>query len=289
MEGLVMMDKRKISVLLLFFGILVGVMISAGKAEAASVKNLEENKEYKFNLDGKGKKERLSYSMTKKGIYKININGETVKEIKLNSDFYSPKMQIFDINKKDKKLDIWVYAYSDSEDIRYSALYEYSDKQVKRIWNLTAGNDYDSMYWRGCGFIASTNGKGKFTVVMDRAVQADSLTGNHFDKVEFQLKNGKVRQLSDKTYYFYETYGSNYSEDKGLITVGKTIFYTGHSKTSKTFTVKKGVKCYPKKMYIEENKRVWVLFKTEKGKKGWLCTDDFSYDNQPFLEMLFVD
>lgn len=284
-----MMEKRRFSRALLLLGMLIGVTVSAGKAEAAGVKNLKENKEYKFNLDGKGKKEKVSYSMTEKGIYKINVNGKTIKKIKLGSDYYSPNMQIFDINKKDKKLDIWVYAYADSEDIRYSALYEYSDKQVKRIWNLTEGNDYDAMYWRGCGYIASTNGKGKFTVVMDRAVQADILTGNHFDKVEFQLKDGKVKQLSDKTYYYHQTYGSNGSKDKGLITAGKTKFYTGHSKSSKTFTLNKGVKCYPKKMYIEDNKRVWVLFKSKNGKKGWLCTDDFSFDRHPFSDMQFFD
>lgn len=284
-----MMKKMRFSVVFLFFGILVGVMVSERKSEAASVKSLKENKEYKFNLDGKGKKEKLSYSMTQKGIYKIHVNGKTVKRIKLGSDFYSPNMQIFDINKKDKKLDIWVYAYSDSWDIRYSALYEYSNKKVKKIWDLTDGNDYDSMYWKGCGFIASANGKGQFTVVMDRAVQCDILIGNHFDKIVFQLKKGKVTQVSNKTYYFYETYGSNSNKNKSLITAGKTTFYAGHSKSSKKFTLKKGEKCYPKKMYIEDNKRVWVLFKTKNGKKGWLCTDDFSFERQPFSDMQFFD
>lgn len=178
-----MLKKEKFSVVLLLLGILIGVMISAGKAEAAGVENLKENREYNFNLDGKG----------------------------------------------------------------------------------------------------------KFTVVMDRAVQADSLTGNHFDRVDFRLKDGKVSQLSDKTYYFHETYGSKGRKDKGLITAGKTIFYTGHSKSSKTFALNKGIICYPKKMYIEENKRVWVLFKVKNGKKGWLCTDDFSWEKHPFSDMMFVD
>lgn len=278
-------------IVLLLFGILAGVMLLKGEARAEGVKNLRENKEYKFNLDQKGKKERLSYSMSKKGIYKIKINGKTVKKIKLNEDYYSPNMQILDINKKDGKLDIWVYVYSDSEDIRYAALYEYSDKKVKMIWNLTEGqgDDYDSMYMMGCGFITSTNGKGRFTVAMDRAVQCDVLTGNHFDKVVFRLKNGKVRQISDKTYYFYETYGSNNSKDKSLITARETTFYKDHGKSSKKFTIKKGVKCYPEKMYIEGNKRTWVLFKIKNGKKGWLCTDDFSFDRLPFSDMIFAD
>ena len=284
-----MMKKRKFPILFLLFGIFIGVMISEEKANAASVKNLEENKEYQFNLDGKGKKEKLSYSMTKKEIYKININGKTVEKIKLGSDFYLPSMQVFDINIKDKKLNIWVYAYSDSEDIRYSALYEYSDKKIKSIWSFTDGDDYDSMCWIGCGFVTSTDGKGQFTIAMDRAIQCDILTGNHFDKVVFRLEDGKVRKVSDKTYYFYETHGSNNSKDKGLITAGKTIFYTGHSKSSETFTLKKGVKCYPKKMYVEDDERVWVLYKTESGEKGWLCTDDFSFDRCPFSDMWFVD
>lgn len=284
------MGKRRLMTALLLLGILAGVMLLNGEARAAGVKNLIENKEYKFNLDQKGKKESLSYSMTKEGIYKIKINGKTVKKIKLNEDYYSPHMQVLDINKNDGRLNIWVYAYSDSEDIRYSALYEYCDKKVKMIWGLREeqGND-DSMYMGCCGFITSTNGKGRFTVAMDRAVQCDLLTGNHFDKVVFCLENGKVRQISDKTYYFYETYGSNNSKDKSLITAGKTTFYEGHGKSTKIFTIKKGVKCYPEKMYIEGNERVWVLFKINNGKKGWLCTDDFSFDRLPFSDMIFAD
>lgn len=255
------------------------------QVEAKSVENLKENKTYSYNLDKKGKKEKISFSMNNNGTYKIEINGKVKKKIKLGQYFYNPCMQICDIDKKDGKMDIWVYAYADSHDIRYSALYQYSKGKIKKVGELE-WVEYDG-YSINCGFLVSTNGKGEFTVAIDRAVDVGYLTGNHFDQVKFKLENGKIKKVSEKTFSFYKTYTSG--SGKWLKTSKKMKFYKSHSKSSGTVTIKKGAKCVPKKIYIESENQVYVMYKFSDGKKLWLCSDDYEYENQPFKNMAFFD
>lgn len=280
-----MIRIRKNLVLFFLFGIIFGALFFSKNTEAASVKNLQANKEYSFDLDGDGKEEKISFNLTKNAVYKIKINGKTAKSIKLDEDFYYPCMQIFDIDKSDNKLDIWAYSYAASDDILYSALYEYSDGKMKSIYSSIYGKGSNFKYGCGLGFIASTNGKGEFTLVVDRCIPCDNLTGNHLDKIKFKLENGKISQISGRTLYFYETHGSNFRKDKALITAGKTVFYKEHNKSGGKFTVNKGVKCYPQKMYVESDEKVYVMFKMKNGKTGWLYTGDYSWDKLPFSDM----
>ena len=68
----------------LFLIVVLSLTVTAfDRVEAAGIKNLKENKAYSYNLDKKGTKEKISFSMNKKGIYKIKINGKIKKRIKL--------------------------------------------------------------------------------------------------------------------------------------------------------------------------------------------------------------
>ncbi len=280
--------RYNIVVVIIFLLFLIGGVST--KADAAKIMNLKENRSYKVNLDLKGKKEILSYSMNKKGIIKIKVNGKRKTKIRLDEYYYSPQMQVLDIDKKDKTRNLWVYAYADSEDICYSALYEYRHGQIIRIWNLK--NDVKCLgYRQRCGKLISTNGRGDFTVAMDRALEdVCILIGNHWDEVKFQLENGKVKQVSKRTFQFYETYVQNAAKKNGgLLTAGRTEFYFKPNQQAKTFTVKKGMKCYPKKAYVQSDSRLFVLFKLEDGRKGWLCTVDYSFERCPFSNIALFD
>lgn len=267
-----------------------------------SVRNLKERKTYAFNLDKKGKKEKITYYMDKNLAINIKINGKVKKKIRKkwwsrDSGVDSPHVQIFDINKKDKYLDIWVYTFGFSEDIIYSGLYRYANQEIKKIWELETENSIiKKMYSRYSGKVVSTNGNGKFTVAMDRALNVDNLIGNHWDKVVFQLKKGKVNRVSRKTFYFYRTF--NVTDIKpnpkgkivALVLSRNTKFYKMHSKSSVTFTVKKGTKCYPQKVYIVSNKKAYVWFKIKNGKSGWLCSSDYSgFMENPFSNVVVAD
>lgn len=273
-----------------------------------SVTKLKERKTYAFNLDREGKKEKINYYMDENLAINIKINGKVKKKIRKkwwNKDIgvYSPHVQILDINKKDKYLDLWVYTFGFSEDIIYSGLYRYANQKIKKIWELeTENSSINKMYTRHSGKIVSTNGKGKFTVAMDRALRVDKLIGNHWDKVVFQLKKGKVRRVSKKTFHFYRTFSTTGSKNgwdpslgcngkiEGLLLSKNTKFYKKHSKSSGTFTVKKGTKCYPQKVYIVSNKMAYVWFKIKNGKSGWLCTSDYSdFMENPFSNVAGFD
>lgn len=291
-----MKRNRKFLLTALLVGIVSCSWLTGQASAASSVKDLKENKTYQYNLDGKGKKEKISYTMTGAGtdvcVYKIKINGKVAKKIKLNGYYYNPRMQILDINKKSKGLDIWVYAYRDSEDICYSALYRYANNKLTKVWSPPYKSHYNDMLAEGNGFLSSTDGKGIFTVVVDRAVYCDWATGNHLDNIVYRLKNGKVSLETKRTVSFYQTYtAQNYvvRNSRWLKTARKTKFYTDHSKKSKTFTLKKGTQCYPLKAYVASNSKVFVQFKTKSGKKGWLCAQDYDYDRVPFSNMAFFD
>ena len=284
--------RNKRAALLIMLGFLaVGIIGMPGRAEAGNkVYNLKEKKTYSFNLDKKGGKEKISYSVNmKNGVYTITINGKAVKKINLtkaahisSDEINEGKMQVFDINKKDNHLDIWVYMYGYSHDVCYSALYQYSHKKIEKVWELTGESDLDNAQYGKMGYILSTNGKGKFTVIADRLADCAHVTGNHFDKVEYRLKKGKVTQVSGRTLSFYKY--------RVTLKAGRTLkFYTSPNKGSTTFTVGAGSKCVPQKVYIESKNVEYVQFKMKNGKKGWLCTDEYSYSSLPFSNMPMFD
>ncbi len=285
-----------ISMILLF--LLFG---NAGRteAQAKSVMNLKPDQEYKINLDRKGKKETISYHICPSKKYEealsIKINGK--KRLNINNVWTDQGwfVQVLDVDKKDHAMNLWVYNMAWSQDILYSALYEYRKGHIVKVWKMKEDSpeNWDEFaYYQRCGRIVSTNGKGRFTVAEDRALQVDSLIGNHIDKVVYRLKNGEVEQVSKRTFEFYETYTSgsgSMGKDKGLKTAGETRFYVNPDKSADTFVVKKGVKCYPQKAYILSDSQIFVMFKMKNGKKGWLCADDYSFEYHPFSNMAFFD
>ncbi|MDO5548621.1 MAG: hypothetical protein Q4F79_09060 [Eubacteriales bacterium] len=285
---------KNIQKILFVLSLVFVIGLATPPSQAASVNNLKEKKTYHYNLDQSGSKEKISYSLSSNKI-KVKINGKTIKTITLDSSFYEAHMQIFNCNTKTKGLNIWIYAYADSEDIRYSALYQYKNKKLTRIWNLTTDSDYSTqkMYHRNCGKVVSTNGKGQFTVAMDRALDVDCLTGNHWDKVVYKLSSGKVSKVTGNTYQFYQTYamvGTSSVKKNGALKTAKAIkFYKNHNKSGGSFTVSKGTKVYPQKAYVSSKTTAYVQFKTSNGKLGWLCTNDYSWTNYPFSNMHFAD
>lgn len=266
------------------------MLVSSQSVKASSkITQLEEGKEYSYDLNLDGKEETLSYSM-KKGIYKVFINGKVVKKIKLNEESYSPNLQITDIDTSDSRLDLCTYAYCWSEDIEYSAIYEYDGTTLNQILNIKDKFINDSIDLRP-GYIGDTDGKGNFNVIMDRAIHVDNLTGNHFDKIPYKLANGKVKRVKTN-YYQFDGYSSyNHDKNGAYFIASQTLSFLKkpalNAKTS--FKLSKKGKVYPVKMYVSNKGVAYVQFKTKKGKTGWLKCSDFSYDNTPFSNLAFAD
>lgn len=269
--------KKRVGRMLTMLLCVLAVCLVQTPSKAASVTTLQPNKTYQYNLDKKGSKEKISYSLGKSGANKkitIKINGKTAHTTTLGRDFYKARMQVLDINKSDRYLDLWVYAYEGSDDLGYAGLYRYQNKTLKRIWQLTEDtNGGKKMYCRKPGYLASTDGKGKFVVVMDRAVNTGYLTGSHWDRVGFKISGSKVSQVS-KTGFLFQKIQTMSGTNKPLKTAKSLKLYKDHNKKKGSFTVKKGTSLTPKKSYIS-GKVVYVQYALSSGKTGWLCSSDY--------------
>lgn len=299
------MKKNLIKHLIFTACIIFSLNLTSQTIQAANIKNLKVNKEYKFNLDKKGGSESLSYYVNKKKTYtgkgsiNIKINGKVVKKIVGHYDMgghdLSPHIQILDIDKSDKKLDIWLY-YSESDapylHYDFGKLYRYENNKLNCIWSISS-DDSSDIYRKKAGPIVGTNGKGKFAISMYSALPVGSLVGPNYIRCGFNLNNNKVSRVSMKTFGFQKC-----NNGEKLVAVKTISFYKNHNKSSGTFTLKKGTQVYPQQAYIGSNSQIYVMYKTKNGQKGWLCADDYCVDwnagssnnyNLPFKGTILVD
>ncbi|MSS62419.1 hypothetical protein [Velocimicrobium porci] len=256
---------------------------------ASKIHNLKENKTYKIDLDQDGQKEAVSYKLeTNKNdisTYKIIINGKIKTTVKGLYDAYDPHMQITDIDTKDGVMDIWVYSMGSSEDVIFSALYQYKEGKMKKVYSL-GYKELGEHFHLTSGILNKADGNGKFYIMVDRAFFVDCLIGNHFDIIPYQLKNGKVSRVKTNTYSIHKIY----NRDNQLTVAKKVTFYKEPDKSKGTaFTLKKGEKVRPVSIYYSKEK-VFVKFKSTNGKIGWLCANDYGFEDSPaFLDIVLCD
>jgi len=283
------MKKRLLLALALV--VLVGGTINNTDISAKSknvINNLEQDKNYTYDLDKDGKKDTLKYSWNEeKAVISISINGKVAKKINLDKEygFYNVNLQVADIDKKDKTLDLFVYGFAFSEDVCYSALFEMKDGKLKKIFQ-PKGKQLNEGIWLREGYLFDTDGKGNFSINMDRAINCDYLTGNHWDAIPYKLKDGKVSRVKTEYYNFASVSALN---SKAYKAKGKLIFSKKPQGKATSFTLKKGQKVTAVKMYVSKKGEVSVQFKNKDGKKGWLNGKNFSYEKLPFSNMLFAD
>lgn len=269
-----------------FCMLMVGARPEPAKADS-KIRNLEANKAYKIDLDEDGKKESISYKLTMGkddyATFKILINGKTKATAKGLYSAYEPHMQITDIDTKDGAMDIWVYCLGGSDDLMFSALYQYKDGKMKKLFS-SQDMEPDAEYFLGVGVLYKATGDGKFYVLQDQAFFVEVLIGNHSDIIPFQLKNGKVSQVKTNTYSVYEIYNKN----NQLTVAKKTVFYKKPDKSKgSAFTLKKGDKVKPVSIYCS-GKDLYVKFKNAKGKYGWLRVEDYGFGNAAFSDVILA-
>lgn len=294
-KGVIVMlgKKTKIITALVLAAILVmapGTVLQAEEAQDAPVKGiyeLEEGKKYSYDLDGDGVKENLSYEL-KGNHYRIYINGETVQNIKMNEDSYGPKLQIADLDKDVPGLDLWAYCYASSDDILYSGLYRYKNQDLQEVFRLNYEKVSKNFYVRA-GYLSKTDGNGNFSIAMDRVFDADTLVGNYYVNIPYQLRNGKVYRVAANNYTFATLHSRDSKLKAGKFKAAKKIkFYAKPSTKSKVaFILKKGKVVRAEKIYFKKGV-TYVKFRTGSGKAGYLKGGN-SYNNIPFTNVLLAD
>lgn len=284
------MKKSKMGVIMLSM-VLTASTVFSGNVSAAvksTVKELKPNKVYSYDVNQDGKKDKVKYTFHEKdSAIRIYINDKLAKKVQLDKEtgFYDGRMQIADIDKSDKTMDFWVYGFAFSDDICFSALYELKGDKLTKIFE----NKYKEMnenFSLSQGTLYSTDGKGNFDVSMDRAFFCDNMIGNHWDRIPYQLKNGKVTRKDVRYYQFASTYTM---DGKGKYEAAKKITFAKKPGGKETaFSLKKGQQVTVLQLYAKKNGELFVQYKNAEGKKGWLAASDYSFENQPFTNILLA-
>ena len=143
--------------------------------------------------------------------------------------------------------------------------------------------EVDERFFLGNGVLHKVKGDGRFFVKMESAFWVDDLIGNHYDLIPMKLEDGEVSFVKTKTYTIANIYN-----EKNQITLapGMTEFYKKPSEDAKiAFVGRRWEKVRPIKIRRSEG-TLYVKFKSENGKSGWLCVDD--YDMGPFTDLIWV-
>lgn len=255
--------------------------------EEQQILDLTSGETYEIDLDMDGANEKISFElvMGKEDYlaYHVTINDNTEIIEKQIYDAYDPHIQITDIDTTDGYMDMWIYTMGASEDVVYAALYQYQNGELKKIHKMEP-MEIDENYYLGTGILHKAEGNGIFYVRADRAFFVDSLIGNHYDLIPMELKNGEVSLLDTNTYLIEGIYNEN-----NQITVAvETDFYKEAGSEEVGFTAKRFAKVKPV-IIQRDGVTLYVQFVNEQGETGWLCANDYGFDEAPFTDLIWVD
>ncbi len=267
---------------------ITGLKVESALADS-KIRNLKEKKTYKIDLDKDGEKESIYFKLVPGKNYeedymvsfKVKINGKTKTLAKNLYDVYGAHMQITDIDTTDGYMDIWVYAIGMSDDICYSALYQYQNGKMKCLYKLDYEEENEDKIVSGVLYKAK--GNGTFYIKTDRKFFVDPLIGNHYDLIPMKLKDGKATIKKTNTY----SIAGILNEDNKLTVAVETDFYKKAGSSEVGFTAKRWDKVKPVSIY-RSGKKLYVKFKNDAGETGWLCASDYDFDEAPFLDIILV-
>ena len=268
-----MRNKIKIAAALMLLGIALLFGTQAEAATLKTVKTLSPERTYKYNLDGKGKKEKLYFSMNDSGVIKVRINGKVKLKLNGGETAYDPVIQLFDINKKDGRLDMLVYCLQDSDDLAFAKLYYYSGGKLRAYKN---GNLP--------GTVMLSNLKGKIAVEVYDPYYI-RLMSPYTVKVVYKVKSGKVKKVPATVFYIQYFFAGDGTEGDWDNTYYETAFamevFEKASYDSEMISLEAGTLLHPRKIDVSDKNRIWVNFKTEDGDDVWLC-DDWLENNDDY-------
>ena len=206
----------------------------------------------------------------------------------MSDNYYAPALQIADLNTSVPGLDIWAYCYADSDDISYSGLYQYNNQTLQEVFQLSYKKVSKNFYVIP-GYLSKVDGKGNFSIAMDRVFDATAVIGNYYVNIPYQLKNGKVYRVTSNNYTFATMYSLDNKIPEGKFKAAKKIkFYSKPDTKSKiAFTLKKGKVVTAKNIYFK-NGVTYVKFKAGNGKTGYLKAGN-NYNNLPFTNLVLAD
>lgn len=278
------MRKTKELLITLTLGLMFAAAVSVPTKADTEIKV---GKEYKINLDGKGKKEKIVVKKVgeEDGVrkYELRINGNVVKSIE---GYYDAECKVIDIqkNKKGKELVFTGRGASDTHSNTFG-IYKYKKGKLTKI----AGSKFKTYNFCRVPDVR-TDGKGKVYMTIDTPVDVGN--GCYFGEIVFKMKNGKLKVVNK-----YQIKMVNGSE-KHTFEVNKKIkvYKKATKKSKKIDTLKKGEKITIIKVKFSNVDRTsdwpyragtaFAYIKDENGNKGWIKLKDYRSlgDNNQFVE-----
>ncbi|MBR4344061.1 MAG: hypothetical protein IKP88_15410 [Lachnospiraceae bacterium] len=231
-----------------------------------SKKELAPDKTYKYDLDGDGTKEKISYSLTFDGYdlkwAGIDINGKSAYSHKLGKKetFYSATVMIYDINPKDEYKEVIIdYDFEFEHNIK---AYRYQDKKLTLL--------FDTGMLLGGEKLVDVQKKGNKVLMYESATCA---CGNCFYiTTNNKIKNKKLKEVKpkDQIYTIPQEIWGDY-----LITfnLAKDVeVYKDADGTEVIGTLKKGTEIHLTKLKYNNGTVVYALVDVIGGEEsvGWI-------------------
>ena len=284
--------KKFTSVLLALLVITSSIIISTVAVNAKSFKTtvLKKNKTYSFNLDKKGKSEKIRFEQTEEEkeyttYYKseLYING---KKVFSSNDTDNVKVVVADTDKSDKQLEVFIIkgglipinqGWSFINHIYY---YKYSKGKAKKVQDLY--NLAKSKFSKFAYLHAPTNnyikvdGKGELTTKV--CVKLASYNKNNgLDFIHFnnlvKLVKGKFVNTKSKSYKALdEKIGS---EIYWRVSNGKNKVYKNPDTKKVAYTLKNNSKFTILSLYRKSKNKVFLQIKNKNGQKGYINPKTF--------------
>ncbi|MCR5793131.1 MAG: hypothetical protein K6G65_08175 [Lachnospiraceae bacterium] len=235
----------------------------------------DKKKSVSYDLDGKGKKEKITFTPKQKssGLYKklvISINGKKKYTLTEKYGFYMYSFQRLKL--KNKKIFLYLATYGDSEDGSHVVLQYKSGKMKKMI-------DFDSV--ANCRWVSDVKVSGNRVISTMQDSDMPGLGYTDF-RTSYSYKNKKF--VMDNKVHPILRYRNIKNGKEGVFTLKVkkefTIYQTKEC-TEAAKTVPVGAKVKATEVYI--NQKTSAVHVVGSGYDGWYSSKDISY------EILFED
>lgn len=248
------------------------------KAEAKStnVITLEEGKEYKYDLNGDGKKEKIKYTITtmKNGgsQYNLSVNKKVVKKIYTEGEGEGAGFYLLDIDSKDNYKEIYVKVCGDTGYYIEGNVYRYDASKIKKysstdnVGEVAARFELDSVQTQG-GIVA---------FVMDTPF-SNIYLGSLYAYIPFKVESGNMTLVKKDAY----DVSIDWKKKEYIATKSLSASTTLGGK-KKAFSLRLGDTFYLLQISIKNGEISHIKIKDETGAEGWMKVPDSMFYTAPY-------
>ncbi|MDD3172346.1 MAG: hypothetical protein PHF63_01540 [Herbinix sp.] len=271
------MRNSKKFILLLAMCCLIPFM-HTDKVEAKSTKviTLEEGKEYNYDLNGDGKKEKIKYSSTimeDGGIqYNVNVNKKLAIKTYSEGEGEGAGFYLIDIDSKDNYKELYVKVVGDTGYYIEGNVYRYEGNKLKIYCSTDNVGEVAGRF--ELDPVKTQNGI--ITFVMDAPFYSGSL-GSFYAYIPFKVENGKMALVKKGAYEVSTDW-----QKKEYIATKTLSASTTMGGKKKAFSMRLGDTFYLLKISVKDGEIRYIKIKDATGTVGWIKVPDTEFYMAPY-------